>query len=171
MTRVILALLLCGAAAAPALAQPAAEPTTVIRWDTGQLVNVLQSLGTTEIRTGDSGGKPALTARTRDGLSVGLYGKGCDPATPPAAPVCHGIEGVISFDASQKPERATLVEHLNHDYALGKFMSEPDGTIRVSRYFLLDGGISEDNLRAELNGYFTVGVLAGRAIWPQAPAH
>ena len=77
---------------------------------------------------------------------------------------------MISYDASQKPDRAALVEQLNHDYALGKFMAEPDGTVRGSRYFLLDGGVTEDNLRAELNGYFTVGVLAGRAIWPQAAA-
>lgn len=170
MKPVILALLFCGAAA-PALAQSAVQPTTVTRWDTGQMVNVLQSLGATEIRTGDFGGKPALTAKTRDGLSVGLYAKGCDPATPPATPVCHGVEGVISYDATQKPDRAALVEQLNHDYALGKFMSESDGTVRVSRYFLLDGGVSEDNLRAELNGYFTVGVLAGRTIWPQPAAH
>ena len=164
MKRMILALAFSGCVAAPALA----DPVMVTRWDSGQLVNALQSLGASEIRVGELGGKPALTARTRDGLSVGLYAKGCEPATAPAAPVCRGIEGVISYDASQKPDRAALVEQLNHDYALGKFMAEPDGTVRGSRYFLLDGGVTEDNLKAELNGYFTVGVLAGRAIWPQA---
>lgn len=167
MKRMILALTVSALAVAPALAQPA----LITHWDTGQLTYALQSLGATDIRAGDLGGKPALTARTRDGLSLGLYAKACDPAIPPATdPVCHGIEGVISYDASQKPDRGAVVEQLNHDYALGKFMAEPDGTIRASRYFLLDGGITPENLQAEMNGYFAVGVLAGRVIWPQAPA-
>jgi hypothetical protein len=166
MIRVILALLAASLLAAPALAQP----TLVTRWDPGQLVNLLQSLGVTEIRVGELAGKPALTGRTRDGLSIGLFAKGCDPAAPVGAPVCHAIEGAISYDASQKPDRAGLANQLNHDYALGKFMAEPDGAIRGSRYFMLDGGVTEDNLRAELNGYFAVGALASRAIWPQTPA-
>lgn len=166
MTRVILALLAATALALPAMAQPA----LITHWDPGQLVNTLQSLGVTEIHVGEMGGKPALTGRTREGLSIGLFAKGCDAAAPPIPVVCHSIEGAITYDASQKPDRVALANQLNHDYALGKFMAEPDGTIRGSRYFLLDGGVTEDNLRAELNGYFAVGALASRAIWPQAAA-
>jgi len=167
MTRVILALLASSVLASPALAQPA----LITHWDPGQLVNILQSVGASDIHVGQLGGKPALTGRSRDGLSFGLYAKSCDPATPPAPPVCHGMEGAVTFDAGQKPDRAALANQLNHDYALGKFMAEPDGMIRGSRYFLLDGGITEDNLRAELNGYFAVAGLAGRSIWQQpAPA-
>ncbi len=165
MMRVILALLASSLLAAPALAQPA----LITHWDSGQLVNILKSVGASEIQVGQLGGKPALTGHSRDGLSFGLYAKGCDPAAPPAAPVCHGMEGAITYDASRKPDLASLANQLNHDYALGKFMAEPDGTIRGSRYFMLDGGVTEDNLRAELNGYFAVAGLAGRAVW-QAPA-
>ncbi|QUD88452.1 YbjN domain-containing protein [Phenylobacterium montanum] len=166
MTRVILALLAATTLASPAVAQPA----MISRWDSGQLVNVLQSLGVSEIHVGELGGRPAVTGRTREGLSVGLFAKGCDAANPPIPVVCHSIEGAITYDAAGKPDRTALANQLNHDYALGKFMAEPDGTIRGSRYFMLDGGVSEENLRAELNGYFAVGALASRAIWPQGAA-
>lgn len=168
MTRVILALIAASAVAALASATSAmADPVLITHWDTGQLVNALQSLGATDIHVGELGGKPAVTARTRDGLSIGLFAKGCEPAAPL---VCHSIEGAITYDASQKSDRAALANQLNHDYALGKFMAETDGAIRGSRYFMLDGGVTEDNLKAELNGFFTVGGLASRAIWQPASA-
>ncbi|MDR3509041.1 MAG: YbjN domain-containing protein [Caulobacteraceae bacterium] len=166
MNRMILALVISGLAVTSAKA----DAPLVRQWDATVMTRVLQSLGSTDIKTGDFNGRPAITARTRDGLNVGLYAKGCDPAVDATPPVCHGLEGVISYDASQKPNRAVLVDQLNHDYALGKFMAESDGMIRASRYFLLDGGVSEENLRSELNGYFAVGALAARTLWPEPAA-
>ena len=166
MPRMILALLFCGLLFGQAQAQ--APPSLVERWDSGLLVDTLHALSATEVQSGATADRPTITAVTRDGLSIGLQARGCDTPNPLTGPVCHAIEAVVIFDLSQRPDRAALADQLNHSYALGKFTLEPDGSLRATRYILLDGGVSQDNLRQELVDFFTVGVLARRTIWPQA---
>ena len=174
MPRALLALVIASLIAAPglivapgvALAQPAAP--LVQRWDSGQLVDVLNTLRSKEVRVNSIDGRPAIVAVTRDGLNVGLYAKGCEASVGASEPVCHAIEGVITFDVSQRPDKASLPGDLDHDYAMGKFTLETDGSLRASRYFLLDGGITQDNLRTELNDFFAVGALTRHTLWPQS---
>ncbi len=153
-------------AVGPALAQ--SPPGPVQRWDSGQMVDLLNGLGAKDIHVTGAQGKPAITAVTRDGLNVGLYAKGCDAPVGAAEPVCHAIEGVVTFDVSQRPDKADLPGRLDHAYAMGKFTLEADGSLRASRYILLDGGVTQENLRTELNDFFAVGALTRQNLWPQA---
>jgi len=150
----------------PAAAQ-SAEP--IDHWSTNAVLAALQTLKADNIEAVTSEGRAVVTARTRDGLNVGVYAKACDPAPPGVEPICHGLEAIVSFDPGPKTDRKALAERLNHQFALGKFIAEPDGSLRLSRYLVFDGGVTPGNLRAELASVFAVGVLAGQTLWP-APA-
>ena len=142
-----------------------AEP--IDHWNTTAVSVALQALKTSDIQATTSQGRAVITARTRDGLNVGVYAKACDPSPPGVEAICHGLEAIISFDPGAKADRKGLVERLNHQFALGKFVEEPDGSIRLSRYLVLDGGVSAGNLRAELATLFAIGVLTAQTLWPQ----
>jgi hypothetical protein len=163
MIRIILAAVLAIAAASAAVAAPSPLLT---RWDTAAVRAGLTQAGATDIRVEDLDGLPMITARTRDGLSVGVYAKACDPSTATAPAVCHGLETIVSFDPGAAIDRGRMVEHLNLAYASGKFMADPAGTIRLSRYVSFDGGVTPDHLRAEFASYFTLAGLTARTLWP-----
>jgi len=143
----------------------AVEP--IEHWNTSAVVDALQALKAQRVNATTSGGRVVVTARTLAGLNVGVYAKACDPTPPGVDAVCHGLEAIISFDPGSKADRKTLADRLNHDFAVGKFLDEPDGTIRLSRYLVFDGGITPANLRAELASLFAVGVLTGQNLWPE----
>jgi hypothetical protein len=144
-----------------------AEDTGPIEhWSTGAVTAVLQALNASNIQTVLGEGRPAVIARTPDGLNVGVYAKACDAAPPGVDPICHGMEAVIGFDPGARADRKALADRLNHQYALGKFLDEPDGTIRLSRYVVFDGAVTPGNLRAELSSLFAIGSLTTQTLWP-----
>lgn len=155
--------LVIGALSIGAARAQTAEP--IDHWNTGAVLAALQTLQASNIQQLTSEGRTVITARTRDGLNVALYAKACDPAPPSVEAICHGLEAVISFDPGSKADRKALADRLNHAFALGKFLAEPDGSIRLSRYLDFDGSVSPANLRAELAGLFTVGVLTSQTLW------
>lgn len=142
-----------------------AEP--IGHWNTNAVLAALQTLQASDIEAVTQEGRAVVTARTHDGLNVVVYAKACDPAPPGVAAICHGLEAIISFDPGRRVDRKTLVERLNHQFALGKFLDEPDGSIRLSRYVVLDGEVTPGNLRAELASLFAVGALTAQTLWPE----
>jgi len=159
---VILALLVSTVLASQAQAQ--ASPSPVDRWESGLLADTLNTFGATNVQVSAVDSRPVITAVTREGLSATLLAKGCDTPPPASGPVCHALEIIFTFDVKQRPDAATLADQLNHEFALGKFTVEPDGSLRATRYLLLDGGVSQDNLRQELVDMFTVADLTRRAL-------
>ncbi len=136
-------------------------------WNTNVVLAALQTLKASDIKAVTSEGRAVVTAKTQDGLNVGVYAKSCDPAPPGVEAICHGLEAIISFDPGPKTDRVALAGRLNHQFALGKFLAEPDGSIRLSRYVVLDGGVGPGNLRAELTSLFAIAALTGQTLWPE----
>jgi hypothetical protein len=137
-------------------------------WNTNAVLAALQALRVADIQSTTSEGRAAVTGRTRDDLNVGVYAKACDPAPPGVDALCHGLEAIISFDPGARVDRKALVDRLNHQFALGKFLDEPDGTVRLTRYVVFDGGVTPGNLRAELSSLFAIGALTTQTLWPDA---
>ena len=146
----------------------AQSPEPIDHWNTGAVTSALQALGATSIQATTVDGQAALTARTRDDLNVGVYARTRDPAPPGVEALCHGLEAIISFDPGARADRRTIVERLNHQYAIGKFIDEPDGTIRLTRYVVFEGAVTPANLRAQLASVFAIGAAATQALWPDA---
>ena len=153
-----LGLLVCGSA-------KAAEAPLVDHWSEPVVQRVLESLNTSVLQQTTLAGGPGLLARTRDGLSFGVYAKACSPAAAPAQPYCRGVEGIASFDPGRGADRAALVDRLNRQYAAGKFMAEADGSIRLTRYIDVDAGVSEANLRAQLGEFIALAEATTDAVW------
>jgi hypothetical protein len=143
----------------------AATPALVDHWSEPVVERLLQSLGATDLERTTLAGQPGLLARTADGLSLGVYAKACSPQAAPAEPFCRGIEGIASFDPGKGADRAALAARLNHQYAAGKFMVEPDGSIRLTRYIDVDAGVSEANLRSQLGGFLALADAAKAVVW------
>ena len=157
MMRVILSLVFCAALASQAMAQ--AAPSPIDHWDSGLLVDILHALGSTDVEVSAADGHPIITAITREGLKATLVAKGCDPSTADGGSTCHAVEVIFTFPLSTSSDRVATADQLNHGFALGKYTLEADGMLRDTRYLLLDGGVSQDNLRAELIDTFTVASL------------
>ena len=165
MKRLILTALLASMMAGRAAAAPA---PLLQHWDTAGVRAGLVAAGAADIHVFDADGLPMITARTRDGLTVGVYAKACDPSTAKSPAICHGLETIVSFDPGPTADRTPIAARLNQTYAAGKFIVAPDGTIRLSRYLNFDGGVTPDNLRAELTAYFTLAGATARTLWPSA---
>jgi hypothetical protein len=159
------------AALAPFSGAAAQSAEPIDRWSDSAITAALEALKAADIKTGDSGGHAMVTARTREGLSVGVYAKACDPKAAGAEAACRAMEAILSFEPAAGVDRRGLAERLNHEFALGKFMAEPDGSIRLSRYLVFDGGMTPANLRAELASLFAIGALTGQIIWPETVKH
>jgi len=167
MKRVTLAGVLASLAAGSAAAAPA---PLLQHWDTGGVRAGLTAAGATDIRVADADGLPMITARTRDSLGVAIYAKACDVGPAKAPLICHGLESIVSFDPGAAVDRTAIVARLNQTYASGKFIVVPDGTIRLSRYVDFDGGVTPENLRAQLTAYFTLAGATARSLWQPSGA-
>jgi len=143
----------------------AAAPPVVDRWDSDTITTVLKGLNAGGVKDATLAGEPGLLAVTPDGLNLGLYAKACAPYGTPSEVVCRGVEGIVTYDPGNVADRALLVDELNHAFAAGKFMVERDGTIRMTRYLNLEGGVSQANLKAQLDDFFTVASAAKKTIW------
>ena len=143
----------------------AAPAPLLQRWDTAAIRTAVTASGAADIRVADADGLPMSTARTRDGLGIALYPKACEAQGTQAATPCHGLEAVASFDPGPTADRTALVAKLNQAYAAGKFIVVPDGTIRLLRYVDFDGGVTPDNLRAQLIAYFTLATVTAQGLW------
>ena len=150
-------------------AAQAADAPLVDHWNEPQVERLLQSLGANSFERTTLAGLAGVIARTSDGISIGVYAKACAAATPPAEPLCRGVEGISSFAPGPSVDRPALADRLNHQYAAGKFLAEQDGTIRLTRYIDVQGGVSEANLRAQLASYIALSRAARDAVWA-APA-
>ena len=147
-------------------AAQAAEPALVDHWSEPVVQRLLQSLGATDLQRTTLAGQPGLLAKTADGISLGVYAKACAGApTAAAEPYCRGVEGIASFDPGRGADRAALADRLNHQYAAGKFMLEPDGTIRLTRYIDVDAGVTEANLRSQLAAFVALAEATKTAVW------
>jgi hypothetical protein len=143
----------------------AAAAPLVDHWDNDTITTTLKSLSAGAVRDATLAGKPGLLTTTPDGLNIGFYAKACTPQGSVGVGICRAVEGIVTYDPGNVADRALLVDQLNHAYAAGKFMVERDGTIRMTRYLNLDGGVSQANLRAELADFFTVSSAAKQTIW------
>jgi len=139
------------------------------RWSDAAMTEALTTLGASGVHQAKLAGHPGLIAVTPDGLNLGLYAKACAFSSTLGDNACRGVEGWISYDPGNGVDRALLVDKLNHDFAAGKFTAERDGSVRLTRYLDLEGGVSQANLTAELAEFFSVATAAKQTIWA-APA-
>lgn len=108
---------------------------------------IVQSLGHTVSAEGTFG-KTSLSATDPEGTTYVLIGTACDVD---GASGCQGVMMQVRFDPEESVTDASLARANLSQAAVNTWRDPADGTIGVTRYVVLDHGITMANLRENVN--------------------
>lgn len=94
-----------------------------------------------------------VTANTEDGFIYSMHGAACDNSG-----LCRGINMMASYDTTEDmtPES---IGAANIAYAAANIWSS-DGSLVISRYLILDGGMTISNIKANINTLLAIAPMA-----------
>jgi hypothetical protein len=133
-----------------ALAMPAMAQSNQLLtgWRLSDMRMAFANLGMADLGTGRSdSGAVLLRTTTPGGLNMLVYGTACQD--PGERQFCYGAEFSVEFTLAS--DEAVLDALTSIDYAAVSFTRSEPGILRVSRYIILDDGITRGNLEANLS--------------------
>lgn len=145
------AMMLAGAsaAAAPAQAQPQGYSANrlVRSVDLGDLKAIVESLGH---RISEEGkfGEVSVSATDTEETNYILIGTACNAN---GVPGCQGVMMQVRFDPDESVDAESLARANLSQAAVNTWRDPANGTIGVTRYVVLDHGITMANLRENVN--------------------
>lgn len=95
-------------------------------------------------KEGESGKSHFLTVKDDTGLIFGIYGFECDSATQR----CRGADFIASFTLKDPSQADAVLNTL--DYAAVGDYRDDEGHVKISRYVIFDGGITQENLQTNI---------------------
>lgn len=134
-------------AGAPAQAQGYSADRLVRAVTLQDLEAIVESLGHTVSKEGTFG-ENSLSATDPEGTSYVLIGTACDIN---GIPGCQGVMMQVRFDPEESVTDASLARANLAQAAVNTWRDPADGTIGVTRYVVLDHGITMANLRENVN--------------------
>ena len=134
----------------PGLAAKSTSASTFIdHYDEAAISDVIMSMGYMVVHgAGISEERPYLAFKTPDGINVATIGTACHDDTGKRA--CYGVQMIAEMSPGKNTDADGLVEEFNATYAAAKFY-HVDGKVRVSRYLVLDDGVSRENFKANID--------------------
>jgi len=99
---------------------------------------------------GESGSSHYLAAKDDTGLIFGIYGFECDSATQR----CRGADMIASFTLKDASQADTVLNML--DYAAVSDYRDDQGRVKISRYVIFDGGITQANLQTNITVFLSL---------------
>lgn len=106
----------------------------------GDLHMILDGMGATLTLTGESDLKaPYVFAISKDGMSFGIF----TACANPDGTDCRGVEFLAVFDSERS---AADISAIDQSYAAVSVFKTDQNTVHVSRYVILDRGVSWANL-------------------------
>ena len=136
-----------GIVAVPAQAQGYSAERLVKSVDLDDLEAVVASLGHTVAEEG-AFGETSLSATDPQGTSYVLIGTACGTN---GAAGCQGVMMQVRFDPESRVTAESLARANLSQAAVNTWRDPADGTIGVTRYVVLDHGITMANLRENVN--------------------
>jgi len=139
-----------GPAGGPAVAPVANSGALIDRYDAAAIESVAKELGFAVVsRTGpEEDGGPNIRLSSAKGGEFGAFGVSC--SGDGAARKCDGIQFVASFDApADADETAVYLDEVNATFSVAK-MVQLENRLSLSRYLIMDSGISRGNLLVNL---------------------
>jgi hypothetical protein len=134
----------------PAVATAAEGGGLVDRYDAAAIESVATELGLAVVsRTGpEEDGGPNIRLSSAKGGEFGVFGVSC--SGDGAARKCDGMQFVASFDApADADETANYIDEVNATFSVTK-MVQLENRLSLSRYLIMDNGISRGNLLVNL---------------------
>ncbi|MAO96488.1 MAG: hypothetical protein CL807_07060 [Citromicrobium sp.] len=129
--------------AAPASAQDYAPQRVVASVDTDDLKAIVGSLDHTLLNEGQFG-DVSVGAESEDGTKYVLIGTACDVGDVAG---CQGVMMQVRFDPVSTITDSDLARANLNEAAVLTWRDTSDGTIGVTRYVVLDYGVTMKNLR------------------------
>jgi hypothetical protein len=104
--------------------------------------------------TGDgvSGKARYVSGKAESGMVFAVYGYECD--TEELSQRCRGADFISSFtlkDASKGNDVLAMIDFA----AVGDYVAD-DGRVKISRYMIFDGGVSEENLLTNIDVFISL---------------
>ncbi|MBI1359497.1 MAG: hypothetical protein GC155_04340 [Alphaproteobacteria bacterium] len=155
----VTAMAACWFAGAAALAAPPATPPSstapaaagglIDHYDEAAIREMVAQMGHKVVRTADQGDdRPFLVMETKTGELVAALATACHGDGPKR--LCQGIQLIVDMVPPEDANAEGLVEEFNGTYAAAKFFYV-DGKVRLSRYIILDDGITRKNFQANVD--------------------
>ncbi|MEL7689920.1 hypothetical protein [Citromicrobium bathyomarinum] len=133
--------------AGSASAQDYAPERVVASVDTDDLKAIVGSLDHTLLNEGQFG-DVSVGAESDDGTKYVLIGTACDVGNVPG---CQGVMMQVRFDPVSTITDTDLARANLNEAAVLTWRDTSDGTIGVTRYVVLDYGVTMKNLRENVN--------------------
>ena len=146
--------------AAPASAQDYAPQRVVASVDTDDLKAIVGSLDHTLLNEGQFG-DVSVGAESEDGTKYVLIGTACDVGDVAG---CQGVMMQVRFDPVSTITDSDLARANLNEAAVLTWRDTSDGTIGVTRYVVLDYGVTMKNLRENVRVLLGITPLVVEAI-------
>ena len=146
--------------AAPASAQDYAPQRVVAAVDTDDLKAIVGSLDHTLLNEGQFG-DVSVGAESEDGTKYVLIGTACDVGDVAG---CQGVMMQVRFDPVSTITDSDLARANLNEAAVLTWRDTSDGTIGVTRYVVLDYGVTMKNLRENVRGLLGITPLVIEAL-------
>jgi hypothetical protein len=144
---IVVALGMAGLFGAPAFAQQ-----VMADYSWGQMRDQVVKAGAEVTKEGVSGDSRYLTGKDDSGLSFGVYGMECD--SKEASQRCRGADFIASFTLKDATKGDAVLAML--DYAAVSDYRDDEGHVKISRYVIFDGGITEVNLQTNIEVFLSL---------------
>ena len=96
---------------------------------------------------------PSVRGKTKDGLLFVLIGTACDKE---GIPGCRGVMMQVRYDSDSRVTTAGINNSNRNEAALSAWWDKDDKTVGLTRYVVLDDGITWMNLRQNLRVLISV---------------
>ncbi|MBI1362134.1 MAG: hypothetical protein GC155_17800 [Alphaproteobacteria bacterium] len=127
-----------------AFARPAAAQTVVRDWGAADMAHIFEELQIDKVAQGKQQGIPVVSGKTA-GVYIVAVGDDC---TEDATPRCGALNLVWDLDLSNSAMTDKAMNLLVYP-AAAAVRSKP-ASLRLHRHVLLAGGVTDDNLRANV---------------------
>jgi hypothetical protein len=158
-------LLLLGACATTAAGNAPGISRLIDRYDEAQLAAIMRELKYVVVESSvTSSGKPFMTVEAGDELSFRVMAEACKGEG--AAQVCLGVQLSTQFAEAGGADFDAIMDTANRTLRPAKLFRVDSG-LAYERYLIMDGGISQENLKTNISVYVEVleaiyGQLFGR---------
>jgi hypothetical protein len=134
--------------APPPTVSSAAPAGLIYRYDETAISRVVTGMGLKLVKpVGPSGERAFLVVETPEKQLITLLATACHDEG--AAQACFGVQMIAEMTPPSGSDPGEIVDNLNATYAAAKFF-HGEGKVRVSRYLVLDDGITPGNFRENL---------------------
>jgi hypothetical protein len=125
----------------------------MLSWSPAEMKSILASLKVEVTDEGQTdGGRPHIEAESSQGLKFDIYGAECEKVG--GVDRCRGLELAAVFNLEDQEDVDEALGEL--DYAAVSIYDDDDGDLKVTRYVILDKGVTRGNVEVNIDVFLAI---------------